>query len=291
MVLETAIKRQRAKRWERPTAAAAMQLTPRDEEIVRTVWRLRFVTCDQVNDLFFTEGARSNCQRRLTLLFQNGYLAKLCRAVNEPDVYFLGREAREGLKLLRSRTTSQDLVRRTRSFVQLEHVLAINDVRCRVTRASREIGQEVIDWRDQAELVQPLRSARLVPDGYFVLQKRFEDRSAIAAFMLEVERSPRGPRALLQKYGRLREFYESGAYQRLFERRSLRLLVLTSSVSKEAESVWAGRLSSLAEKVGLTFARFSSQREFLSIRPNMMLESAIWHRPGRPERIALGKLA
>jgi hypothetical protein len=268
-----------------------MRPTARDIQVVQAVWQLRMCTANQICDLLFSPGGRSRCQRRLTLLYQHRFIEKLPgRAPSSPDVYSVGREAVQGLRLLRTASASRDLLRRTRRVGQLEHVLAVNDVRCRIARAARERGLELPEWRDQGELARFGREIGVIPDGYFVLRRQLEDRVGTAAFGLEVERSPRGPEAMLRKYRRFADFYRSGAYEKAFRRRSLRLLVVVSSVTVAAELSWARRLSVLAKNAGLEFGLFASSRELLSLDPARLFEAAIWVRPAGETRSALGEL-
>lgn len=286
------IKGERKGRWERDSGNTRMAVTVRDEAIVTAVAGLRYVTLDHIRDLFFSAGARSNCQRRLTLLYNGGFIDKLKgRAASEPDVYCLSREAPAGLKLLRRNGTKRDLLRPASSTPQLQHVLGVNDVYCRLTRACRECGLELTGWRSQADLSTLGNKAGAIPDGFFVVRKRVEGGALTSACMLEMERSPRSPRTMLRKYTRLREFYENGSYERSFGHRTLRCLVVTSQLSIKAEQRWATTLSRLAESAGLSFGWFASLREILATEPAALLEAPIWRRPRADVPVALGALA
>lgn len=81
----------------------ALQLTARDREIVHWVHDARVTTRDQVQRLLFTEGGRSRCQERLTLLVRHRYLDKLPSGrANVPDVYVLSKRCVNGNRFLRS---------------------------------------------------------------------------------------------------------------------------------------------------------------------------------------------
>jgi hypothetical protein len=289
--LNTEIKRKGLERWQRADTPPPMRPTARDVEVVQAVWQLRMCTANQICDLLFSAGGRSRCQRRLTLLYQHRFIEKLPgRAPSSPDVYSVGREAVQGLRLLRAASASRDLLRRTRRVGQLEHVLAVNDVRCRIARAARERGLELPEWRDQGELARFGREFGVIPDAYFVLQREIEGRVGSAAFALEVERSPRGPEAMSRKYRRVVDFYRTGAYERAFHRRSLRVLVVVSSITLDAELSWAWRLAVLAERAGLSFGAFGSSRELLATLPESLFRAPIWFRPHQAERCAIGEI-
>lgn len=92
----------RSSRYGRPRAARRMLFTRRDGQILSYVLKMGPVRRDHLQRLFFTPGAASRCQRRLTLLYQNRYLDKLAgQPVNAPDVYFISR------RCTRASTTSR----------------------------------------------------------------------------------------------------------------------------------------------------------------------------------------
>jgi len=182
----------------------------------------------------------------------------------------------------------RDLLRRTRSFGQIEHVLAVNSFRCRQMQTALAHGLEIDDWRDQSALSVLARTVRVVPDGFFILRKSVGGRSISAAFFLEVERSPRDPRVMLEKYSRLKRFHARGEYGRLFGRSSFRLLVATSGFSPESESAWALRLADLALRAGLSAGYFASRRKLLAVDPPLPM--AVERKPMRVSKRGSGNL-
>ena len=173
---------------------------------------------------------------------------------------------------------------------QLQHVLLVNDLRCRILRAARERGLELVEWRDQGALARYVHEAGAIPDGYFVLRRQADVRTGTAAHFLEAERSPRERATMLAKYRKLTAFFTSGSYAEIFGRRSLRILVVTSDLNVKAEEAWARRLCKLAEKAGMYFGLFASARRFLAIDPEQLFRERIWLAPGTPELQALGEL-
>jgi len=268
------------------------RLTARDRALVEAVWKMGYVTCDQLQDRFFTAGAHSNCQRRLRLLVAAKLIERLPgRPASRPAVYFVGSNARAGLRLLRAEFGRLDLRRRRRGRLQIEHLLAVNDLHCRLIRGCREQGYLLVDWRDQAQLAALGRSAGFVPDGFCLIRAPVGDRVAVAPFFLEVERSPRARKAMLAKYQRVAAYVASGAFAAAFGRRSLRLLVLTASVSPAAEGGWARRLAQVAATAGLDFGYFSSLREFMAAGPASLFTADLWWRADpTPGRQALGAI-
>jgi len=173
----------------------------------------------------------------------------------------------------------------------VDHVIAINDARCRLIAASSAHGLEVEEWRDQAELAWMAQTVGAVPDGYFVLRRRSAAGSVVAAFFLEVERSPRSARTMAEKYRRLLAFHASGLYEERFRKRSLRMLVVTAAMSEDVEARWATRLCATAERIGLGFGLFASFRQLMHQPGDRLLEAPIWLRSVGADPCAIGVLA
>lgn len=242
------------------------------------VGELGHCTVTQLTDAVGSPGGRSRIQRRLTLLYQHGYIDKVPGGPTTMDVYSLARKSpfRTGLEALR------------RSG-QMQHVLLINDLRCRIARASRERGMEVVEWRDQAAVSRLTRESGIIPDGFFVLRGEANGRAGSAAHFLEAERSPRERATMLAKYRKLTAFFESGRYTQLFGRKSLRVLVITSSLTVEAEEAWARRLCNLAQKAGMNFGLFASARRFMAEDSDQLFLAPIWRSPSSPDLRGLGE--
>ena len=62
----------RASRFERPKKPSSLILQPRDREILVTVYGHRFLSSEQIRDMFFGCTTRSNA--RMRKLWENGYL-------------------------------------------------------------------------------------------------------------------------------------------------------------------------------------------------------------------------
>jgi hypothetical protein len=271
-----AIKRERKKRWERG-APVPMQVTARDEAIVRLVVELGFATKTQVADVLFGSTTSSNCQRRLTLLVRNGYLDKLPgRGASEPDVYRVTKRTTKGSLLIGG------VEARRRAKGQLEHVLAVNDLHCRMLRACGRRGWVVVEWRTQAELADWAKEGGFVPDAFCQVALRERDREGLSAMLLEVERSPRSTSSIEKKYRLIADFVRSGAYERRTGRRSLRVLVVVYGTDIGQERAWARRLCGLAERAGLSFGWYAGGSDLLQ-HPSELFAARVWLRPGKPD--------
>jgi hypothetical protein len=194
-----------------------MNLTKRDREVVSWVYTVGVARREDVQTLFFGPGGRSRAQHRLTLLFRNGYLDRLPRmGRNSPDVYCLSARNRRGLSLLRSLGVGEPRPARI-STTRLKHTIAIASCRAVLTRACREMGVDLVKWLDSTELAELMAATAIVPDAFFQLSRsdtRGEERKS--AFFLEVERSDKADRTLLDKFRRLGGFYYGGEFTRRF---------------------------------------------------------------------------
>src|SRR4051812_27095595 len=120
------------RRDERLAVPPSMQLTERDQQIVEAVYLYRVLMQSQIERLIFTDAHPSTAQRRLQLLFQNGYLERQFLPVrggmmNSPILYLLDEK---GAHLL-TRAFGYDNVlwKRAHNTVGvdfLEHTIAVN---------------------------------------------------------------------------------------------------------------------------------------------------------------------
>ncbi len=266
------------------------RLRPRDVEIVRAVFEMRLLTRRQVQELLFTAGGRSRCQRRLTLLYRagGGYLDRLPgRPLSVEDVYCISRRCRSALRLLRSLYDDDDIRRRLARVQQVDHVLDVNWCRIRLQRSCLVAAYQLLSWRDQAELNQLRVAGGLVPDAYFEVQRMANGEEKTAPFFLELERSDRSIQSWRQKLGQYRRYYISGDFQRTFGRRALRVLFVVRSTYEGNSERMASKACSLAEAIRLSIACFAPIEELLNRPPSELLQAEIWHRPGHSQLVAL----
>ena len=271
---------------DRSKRAPKLRLTRRDEQIVELVFRCRALRADQIQTALFTPGNASGCQRRITLLQRNGYLDCLPRAsVNEPAVYLLTRRSVKGNRLLRSRWPEDDFQRGLTRLGPLQHLLAVNDVRVRVERACRELRWTLAQWRTPEQLKPLLTSARVIPDGFFQIQRIAEGQLRTASCFLELERVAKSHEVLRSKLENLGRLYYSGEYQQLFGTRALRVLFVFATGHLSARLVSHGR--ELAAQLGVTIARFATL-DHLATQPAVAsLTEPLWLAPNHKEPISL----
>src|SRR5882724_498719 len=134
----------RRSRFQREPDIAAMQLTDRDQHIIRHVHRHRFLRSSHI--IALTGGSRQQTLRRLQLLFHHGYLERpraqidyFQRNSSRPLVYGIGSK---GASLLRRELAASriDWQAKNRSVgrVFLEHALLTADVMVAIELASRQ---------------------------------------------------------------------------------------------------------------------------------------------------------
>jgi hypothetical protein len=230
--------RKRRKRDERQTTPSPMKLTTRDKEVVRAVHEYRVLRQDQIEALLFPH--KASAQRRLVKLYDYGFLERHFLPtrgglMNSPILYSLDKR---GIELLRAEFGYEDLNWYPSSKALkddfLEHTMAINEVRVVVTLACRRLGYQLLTWKGEGELKAdydrvaiPVKGARrevsLIPDSYFVL----DTPHGQAHFFLELDRGTMTTARFQTKIAAYISYQRSGAYERRYNTRSLRVLTVT----------------------------------------------------------------
>jgi Replication-relaxation len=281
-----------------PLAAAAVtcppgrgdpfRLTERDRQLIELVFQCRALCDDHVQVALFSPGAASRCQRRLTLLYQHRYLDRLPRrAVNDRAVYLLTRRSLAGNRLMREQHGEEEFRRRLVRLGALQHLLAVNEFRVRVSRACRDLGWALGLWQSPEDLALSLAGARLVPDAYFQIRRRVDGQIKTAAFFLELERASKSREVLRTKLRRYGQLYYGGDYQARFGTRALRLLVV---FDRDEGPRAADRLSLAADEaraLGVTIARFTDLGQLRGLSPQEVLLRPLWQTPASNAPAAL----
>ena len=163
--------------------------TERDRQIVAAVASHRALTSDQIALLLWGEmKASSRCRLRLRLLAGEGYLDRAEQPVTlaegrRPLVYFLNaRGAALAAEIPEAQEAAAGWVKERNDvrWMFLEHLLATNDIRIRLTLSGQQAGFALLEWRDDASLAsQSIRDQFTVltlagrreswavgPDGY-----------------------------------------------------------------------------------------------------------------------------
>ncbi len=237
---EMAEKRQRRDR--RVPAPKSMRLTERDKEIILAVHIYRVLRQDQLEKLFGR--SKTVMQRILVRLYQHGFLERKFLSIlgwNSPTLYVLDKK---GAELLRTEYGFDELVwYRTSTNLKpdfLEHTIVINDFRIAVTIAAKTAGYEVFRWLSEADLKADydrvqirnatgrMQSVSLIPDSYFVLKTP----RGFAHFFLEVDRGTETTGRFKAKILAYIGYYESGAYEKRYASKAMRVLTVTSGAKR-----------------------------------------------------------
>lgn len=226
-----------------------MVLTRRDREIVKAVYTYRFLTTPQIDTLIFLKGQpprRTQCRRRLQLLYHHGFLDRIFPKVArgegaKPIIYCLDERGAqlvaEDLQIGRDEVDWRPKDRDV-GLLFLEHTLRINDVRIAVTLAAEREAFGLEQWIDEKALKSEemkdyvtisspggrRRRVAVIPDGYFLLnlgEKR-------AHFFIEVDRRTIPSKRWKNKILAYLAYTAEGLYQKRYQTRSLRILTVTT---------------------------------------------------------------
>jgi len=226
-----------------------MQLTARDVRVLGAVCDMRFLTREQVQQLLFSPSTASWCKRRLALLYHNAYLdriyvpsvnafgsTKAIYSLAPRGVGVVARDRKVEVREIDSRPHHND-----RELYFMRHTLAINDFRIALTLAAAKRGL-TLSWTDERTLRRremkdyvkdPKHRGRrlaVVPDAYFTL----EDEGHVSAFTLEIDRATVEEKPFKDKVRAYGEWKVTGAYERRYGTKSLRVLWVVADVSRDS---------------------------------------------------------
>lgn len=296
------------RRKRRTQHAPTFQLTERDIQVLRALYRLRVLDRPQIERLFFPNWSLT-C-RRLRYLYLHGYIERLYRPpisnggargpayrVGERGAHLLADE--QGLTLAEFSYWGKRDDRRhhktERTPAYLDHALALSDFRIAMEQAATTHQCTISLWRDDvdihrehlANIVQvrlaenkPTQPMTLMPDGYFTLTT---PDGRTGHFFVEVDRSTESVRTKWQrKIVGYKALFTSGLFHQTYQVReqatAFRVLVTTPSPER------AAHLKAAAERYGDAGA----SPLFLVAPVSLVatydaLATPIWHRGGSQE--------
>lgn len=228
-----------------------LYMKDRDIDIIRTIYKYRALTSDQIERLLFVEPGKpkpknSRCNVRLQALFHHEFIFRdeQPRKVHEgrkPLIYFLDKRGAEFLAELDGRDVSEIEWKPSYNDVKsdfLDHTLATNDVRVDIALACQLKGYQLINWIDETTLRSDetreyvyLDTGRgtkqrfaLVPDGYFTIEAdggRFHT-------LLEIDMGTQSGTVIKRKVRSYLHFEKSGRYKAKYGVKStMRVLFVT----------------------------------------------------------------
>src|SRR2546427_8707076 len=181
------VRQPRALRHDQPPA---VRLQDRDHWILESLRKMRFITTAQLAQLFF-EGSKWAANKRLRKLLDAGLTRVWVRDLAQDNVYSLNRK---GLGVLDDPDPEMNHTVPRGLDGNLDHLLAINQVRISLALDLPGVGGEIAWWRSDWELRSSFRE-RIVPDALFAI--RWE--SGEQAFALEIDNRTRSTRTFLRK--------------------------------------------------------------------------------------------
>src|ERR1041385_2356654 len=254
----------RLPRFKRASNVPPIQLTERDFEIIRLVYRHRFLSSSHIVALI--GGSSQQLLRRLQSLYHHGYLERpraqldyYSKGGSRPMVYGIGNKAAALLKgefSLAAKRLDWNAKNRSVRRIFLEHALLVSDIMVRIELACRQNGHiRLIPGKDLSlphtisKQRQPFKwkvSVRngvrlgIVPDGVFALEYPGPaDTRERAFFFLEADRGtmPVIRRKLSQTsiYRKLLAYkstWSQSIHRRRFGFHRFRVITVTSNVTR-----------------------------------------------------------
>jgi hypothetical protein len=297
----------------RATTAPPIKLTPRDYQILEAVHKYRVLHRAQICDLFF-EGVNDeggSARRRLSLLYQQGYLERIPRFISPPSnnpgpAYRLAQRGAVILAEQRNvphvtfnywgKSEDRDSHRTNIGHAHLEHNLMLTDIRMEFERQAKAANCQIETWLDYFDLRASWKTERvtirlsqdspeedlaIAPDGYFVLLTE----KGRGHFFLEADRGTETiDRQWKRKIMSYKEYLRSGKFHHHYQATpgaGFRVLTVASSGRRSdnlqlaAERFGTSALASMFLFVGLD--------EFV----DGGLDGRIWRRGGSSEMQSL----
>jgi hypothetical protein len=292
-------------------ATVNVSLTERDREIIRHVYRHRFLTSDHI--IALVDAGRPAMLKRLALLYHAGYLDRpriqVTRLGNHPMVYALGNEGAEVLAQELDRPLSSvDWTSKNRETkgVFLEHTLMVAnfmvlvELACRKTEGVEFIRPEAIvgrrttppaatnkllSWNAEVQGSYPgfkkKQGLVVVPDSAFGLKVTRDGKSSLSFFFLEADRSTMpvksvdlGRSSFYKKMVGYWESWTQGLFSKNFGFKKARLLTLTISTER-IQSLIQANVELDPKGQGLRMFLFAPDKAFSLDKPEGVL-GQVW---------------
>lgn len=257
----------------------------RDAQIVQAVYHHRKLSQEQLYRLFFNNP--NTGKQVLRRLFARRFLARrfLSYDLLMREVFYVLDV--NGAQLLNDRYNTIVVPSALTQHVTspfLWHTVAINDFWIMVKLAAKQEGYKLTHWKAEQELKKGYdrvqltsasgvhKSVSVIPDSYFVI----DAPKGEAYFFLELDRARSSLKRFRQKVLAYIEYLDSGAYERRYKTKKLRILTVTTSKRKD-------HLKQLLE----TTQKAGGKRRFWfamlhEITPKTVFHAPIWHVAGEP---------
>jgi hypothetical protein len=228
-----------------PTEQPRFRLQDRDREIISLVHDFRVIPSGHIQRLI--EGSDQKILRRLQVLFHGDYIDRINLGNNEEIAYGLGNRGADLLADMgRIERRRIDWGQKNRQLTErfLEHAMMVTDFRAILTLALRAMPDIAIQtWMRDGELrdevLVDFRKSPVVPDGYFVLERRGQK----AHYLLEGDQSTMSGRRFSRKLKAYLGYWREGRCREKLDASYFRVLTLTKSRER------ATNLCNIAEAV------------------------------------------
>lgn len=235
---------ERRRAWTERVPEERLELSPRDLEILRSLYTYRFLTSTQLAKMFFS--SKSFADRRLRKLYDHGFLDRIQRPVTEGKSELLYSLWTEGARVLSKKLnmSRQELGwSKSKNRVRgefLEHELEVTQFRLAIEEACKDNeGYSLMEWRNKEELKfkkgnisygekvrERGKNIILIPDAYFVLRTP----KGIAHFFLEIDRyTETASKVFRRKMVGYKVYLERGLFRDRFGGKNFRVLTITTN--------------------------------------------------------------
>lgn len=236
--------RQRARRNERLDPPPAMRLTARDVRIIDAVYQYRLLAQAQIRRLLFAGKNPNTANRRLFLLYHNGYLDRRFLLqeggiLTSETLYVLDRKGRDMLlEQGRHEEVKWERGQYPTGSQKIPHLLGTNQFRIEMVHAAKAMNLHLDIWLDDTTLHQDydrvyIKGKRaeesIIPDGYFQLRR--PGRAAMH-FFLELDNDKMSIPRFQRKIRKYIAWHASGKLFARFQTENYRVLTVTTSAER-----------------------------------------------------------
>ena len=273
----------RLKLFQRLEVSDPLKLQPRDITLLRDVGEFRFMNTPQI--LALHQGGERNLLRRLSSLFQHGYLDRPLKQTSAKlssshMVYALGRKGAELLS--KDAKEREGIYRRVkeveRSLPLMAHSLMISQFRVCLTLAAKTHGVKITRFTQGYDLKEMLRDVHgenpsLVPDAFFTL----EDKGDVINFFLEADRGTMTAERFVNKLKIYWSWRDDERLKKKLRLARFRVLTIAPSERRSDSLRNAGKGGDPRGEGSLMFL-FASETEYSLATAKKILEP-IWKSP------------
>ena len=273
----------RLKLFQRLEESDPLKLQPRDITLLRDVGEFRFMNTPQI--LALHQGGERNLLRRLSSLFQHGYLDRPLKQTSAKlssshMVYALGRKGAELLS--KDAKEREGIYRRVkeveRTLPLMAHSLMISQFRVCLTLAAKTHGVKITRFTQGYDLKEMLRDVHgenpsLVPDAFFTL----EDKGDVINFFLEADRGTMTAERFVNKLKIYWSWRDDERLKKKLRLARFRVLTIAPSERRSDSLRNAGKGGDPRGEGSLMFL-FASETEYSLATAKKILEP-IWKSP------------